>query len=302
MRGNMDQKTKEIAEDLNKIQNSIQKKVDKVNKKIEDLEQKMKELEDNTIGHSERWINDQKSKIQKKIDDLKVQVQEFMDEKMQVAQEWMDTQKKAIAEKVAAVNAAVMSVVADALAKIADAIPEEEEEDEENSDGFTSESNNDTQEDYNAQAEKDLLNTNKLDYNDTQEFVAKAEKYTYIVYGSSGINQVEQYISIVQDRLYRNQYADTDYRNSDENFVQSLNDILNRLTNEMNIRDERYNIEADLDRLLNRAYNDECTLQELMAALEIVNRRLEENNYFDPNWKSNDIYYRGNLEALIEEF
>ena len=296
----MDQKTKEIAEDLNKIQNSIQNKVDKVNKKIEDLEQKMKELEDNTIGHSERWINEQKSKIQKKVDDLKVQVQEFMDEKMKVAQEWMDTQKKAVAEKVAAVNAAVMSVVASALSKIADAIPEEE--DEENSEESTTEPNNDTQEDYNAQAEKDLLNTNKLDYNDTQEFVAKAEKYTYNVYGSSGITQVEQYISIVQDRLYRNQYADADYRNSDENFVQFLNDILNRLTNEMNVRDERYNIEANLDRLLHRAYNDECTLQELMAALEIVNRRLEENNYFDPNWKSNDIYYRDNLEALIEEF
>lgn len=296
----MDQKTKEIAEDLNKIQDSIQKKVDKVNKKIEDLEQKMKELEDNTIGHSERWINDQKSKIQKKVDDLKVQVQEFTDEKMKVAQEWMDTQKKAIAEKVAAVNASVMSVVADALAKIADAIPEEDEE--ENSDGSTTEPNNDTQEDYNAQAEKDLLNTNKLDYNDTQEFVTKAEKYTYNVYGSNGITQVEQYISIVEDRLYRNQYAETDYRNSDENFVQTLNDILNRLTNEKNAWEERANLENDLDRLLNRAYNDECTLQELMAALETVNNRLQENNYLDSNWKSNDIYYRDNLEVLIEEF
>ena len=298
----MDQKTKEIAEDLNKIQDSIQKKVDKVNKKIEDLEQKMKELEDNTIGHSERWINDQKSKIQKKVDDLKVQVQEFMDEKMKVAQEWMDTQKKAVAEKVAAVNAAVMSVVADALAKIADAIPEEDEEGEENSDGFTTESNNDTQEDYNAQAEKDLLNTNKLDYNDTQEFVTKAEKYTYNVYGPNGISQVEQHISIIQDRLYRNQYADIDYRNSDENFVQALNDILNRLINERNAWDERASIEANMERLFDRAYNDECSLQELMAALETVNNRLDENNYLDSNWRDTDINYKGELEDLIENF
>lgn len=133
-------KTKQIAEDLNKIQDCILKKVDKVANKIKDLKQKQQELENNTDGHSEKWVNEQKSKIQKKIDVLDSKSQEFKDENMKVAQKWMSTQKDAADEKVNGVNGAAASVAKGAIAKITDAIPKEEEESEDN-DETTSENN-----------------------------------------------------------------------------------------------------------------------------------------------------------------
>ena len=288
-------KLKKNAEDAKKMKESIQEKSEKTLKRINELKQELDEVVKEADKHSKEWVNNKMTVLNSKIDSLTSAMESWVAEQQKKIQEWAQKADSAI-------NAAILKPAQEKLNAVLGMevpLPDPEEETEEES---TTESTGDTQEDYNSQTDKDLLETNKRDYNDTQEFLTKAEKYTYNVYGSSCITQVEQHISTIQDRLYRNQYAKADYRNSDENFVQSLNDILNRLTNEMNARDERANIEANMDRLLHRAYNDECTLQELMAALEVINSRLRQNDYLDSNWRTNDIHYRDDLEMLISEF
>lgn len=288
-------KLKKNAEDAKKMKESVQEKTEKTLGRINELKQELDEVVKEADKHSKEWVNNKMTVLNSKIDSLTSAMESWVAEQQKKIQEWAQKADSAI-------NAAILKPAQEKIAAITGMevpAPDPEEETDEES---TTEINSDTQEDYNSQTDKDLLDTNKKDYSDTQEFLSKAEKYTYLVYGSNGITQVERYISTIQDRLYRNQYAKADYRNSDENFVQNLNDILNRLTNEMNAREERANMEDDMDRFLYRAYNDECTLQELMAALEVVNSRLRQNDYLDANWRTNDIHYRDDLEMLISEF
>lgn len=286
-------KLKKNAEDAKKMKESVQEKTEKTLGRINELKQELDEVVKEADKHSKEWVNNKMTVLNSKIDSLTSAMESWVAEQQKKIQEWAQKADSAI-------NAAILKPAQEKLNAITGMeipLPEPEEE---NDDEFA-ESNN-IQEDYNSQVDKDLLETNKKDYNDTKKFLKDAEKYTYIGSSSASIDKVDQHISIIQDRLYRNQYADIDYRNSDENFVQALNDILNRLINERNAWDERASIEANMERLFDRAYNDECSLQELMAALETVNNRLDENNYLDSNWRDTDINYKGELEDLIENF
>lgn len=286
-------KLKKNAEDAKKMKESVQEKTEKTLGRINELKRELDEVVKEADKHSKEWVNNKMTVLNSKIDSLTSAMESWVAEQQKKIQEWAQKADSAI-------NAAILKPAQEKLKAITGMeIPLSEEE--ENDDEF-GESDDSTQEDYNSQVDKDLLDANKKDYNDTKKFLKDAEKYTYIGSSSASIDKVDQYISTIRDRLYRNQYADIDYRNSDENFVQSLNDILNRLIDERNAWEERSSIEGNMERLFDRVYNDECTLQELMAALETVNNRLEENNYLDSNWRDTDINYKGELEDLIENF
>ena len=287
-------KLKKNTEDAKKMKESVQEKTEKTLGRINELKQELDEVVKEADKHSKEWVNNKMTVLNSKIDSLTSAMESWVAEQQKKIQEWAQKADSAI-------NAAILKPAQEKIAAITGMeipLPDPEEE---NGDEST-ESNDNTQEDYNSQVDKELLETNKKDYNDTKKFLKDAEKYTYIGSSSASIDKVDQYISTIRDRLYRNQYADIDYRNSDENFVQTLNDILNRLINERNAWEERASIEANMERLFDRAYNDECSLQELMAALETVNNRLDENNYLDSNWRDTDINYKGELEDLIENF
>ena len=287
-------KLKKNTEDAKKMKESVQEKTEKTLGRINELKQELDEVVKEADKHSKEWVNNKMTVLNSKIDSLTSAMESWVAEQQKKVQEWAQKADSAI-------NAAILKPAQEKIAAITGMeipLPDPEEE---NGDEST-ESNDNTQEDYNSQVDKELLETNKKDYNDTKKFLKDAEKYTYIGSSSASIDKVDQYISTIRDRLYRNQYADIDYRNSDENFVQTLNDILNRLINERNAWEERASIEANMERLFDRAYNDECSLQELMAALETVNNRLDENNYLDSNWRDTDINYKGELEDLIENF
>jgi hypothetical protein len=272
-------KALQIAQDLAVIKDAIQGKVGKVNDKIGSYSEKIQEIKRNEEGHSEGWVNKQVNKYQSKIDKLSAEVETWSQQQMNTAQEWADKQTAEANERASSIENSMASAVQDSIPPV---VPDEGESEE------STEQTND-----------DLLYSNASDYDDTNKFVRKAQEYTYFNNGRSGIEEIEKYISNLRERLNKNQYANSDYRDSDEEFIQLLNNILDRLNEEKVICENRIKIDNEMTKFIDDAYNDEKTLEELTTALNIVNSRLEEDNYLISEWKTNDLSYKDDLEYLI---
>ena len=194
---------------------------------------------------------------------------------------------------------------------------ENEETEETSTNETTSGTTNTTTETNNTTTDstEDLLRTNKQDYENTRYFLSKLTSSSaislYYIYDDNIITEIEDNISLIQDRLDKNQYAEykyTDYKEEDKKAVEFLKDKLAEIKDIKPKTDERIKIDRKTKAFIDDAYNadfdDKEVLSKAQALLEEVNKRLEEDNYPSDfhSWKSYDMDYKDDLEYLTEVY
>lgn len=280
----LDAKIMQVMKDMQEMQQCINEKKAKVDEKIGKLKEKKDAIQKEAGKHSQQWIDTQTKLIQEKIDKITEKLDKFVQEQMQKIQQWMNE----ASAKAQQMTTAMDNAFAEAAAKmIIPTPPELEEEDEE-----SSEENSFYQTD-------EVKLQNFSEQNDTSNFINYRLPGRSVTLTSettkSYLDQIQLEIDKVERRLSENVYYSAEYKNKDENFLDTLYDLQSDWEDYYNRVLDWEPLNMYTTQFIMEMENGNKTADEIRNMISTVQDRLSNYNYLCDN----DRYFEEkNLSTL----